>query len=135
MSASEDHTERARRVQGVQPWATVFRDPRGGPARIALEQTTSNEFRLLVGFRYRGSDREFLVTPESLPATDLASVAPPFARSSAATARTRWLRSCTITSSSTAPGQEPPVSRIEADNIFKEALEYLDVPPIRRTLM
>lgn len=135
MNANEQHTGGSRHTPVVQPWASVFRDPRGGPARIAIEQTTRNQFRLLVGFRYHGRTREFLVTPEDLPTTDLTSVPGPL----------RWFVSRYGTHTLAAllhdhlvrngAGLDPPVDRIEADGVFREALGYLDVPPIRRTLM
>jgi hypothetical protein len=135
MSSNEEQTERPRYTPSVQPWASVFRDPKGGPARIAIEQTTRNEFRLLVGFRYHGKSREFVVTPQDLPTTDLTSVPGPL----------RWFVSRYGTHTLAAllhdhlirngARLDPPVDRIEADTIFREALGYLDVPPIRRTLM
>lgn len=119
----------------VPPWASCFRDPNGGPARIMVEQITSNHFRLLTGFEYRGKARTFTITPDSLPVTDLTSVPGPLrwfvsrygVHTPAALLHDYLLRNGTVL--------EPTVSRVEADDIFRNALRFLEVPPIRRTLM
>lgn len=104
-------------------------------AEIMLAQVGDRRFRLVRPFRYVGASGEFIVTPEDLPGTDLASVPWPlrwFASGYGRHTAAALLHDHLIDSG----GQlDPPVPREQADRIFLEALEDLDVPVVRRRLM
>ncbi len=104
-------------------------------AEIVLAQVSDRRFRLVRPFRYIGAESEFIVTPEDLPGTDLASVPWPL----------RWFASGYGRHTAAAllhdhlvehgAGLDPPVLRKRADRVFLEALEDLGVPLVRRRLM
>lgn len=106
-----------------------------GEAEIVLAQVTDRRFQLRKGFCYRRESRTFVVTPDDLPDTDLATV--PFAL--------RWFASGYGRHTLAAllhdyllefgPGLDPTVNRVEADLFFRQAMADLRVPLVRRWLM
>ncbi len=106
-------------------------------AQVVIEQRSDTGFVLREGFRYRdeAAGYDFTVLPGDLPVTDLASVpwflrwfVPAYGRHSLAA----LLHDHLIENGSTLT---PPVSRVEADDVFSAALRDLDVPLVRRHLM
>jgi hypothetical protein len=107
----------------------------GDPARIVLRQTSPTSFELVEGFTYAGSTGTWRVTPADLPETDLASI-PQFmswfvsrygSHTLAALLHDHLVRN--------GPALDEPVSRMQADEVFLDALTDLDVPFLRSRLM
>ena len=105
------------------------------PARIVLRQTDPEHFELVEGFEYAGAGGHWRVTPADLPETDLASI-PLFlswfvgrygAHTLAALLHDHLVRN--------GPTLDPPVSRMEADEVFLRALTELEVPFLRSRIM
>ncbi len=104
-------------------------------AEIVLAQVSDRRFRLVRPFRYVAASGEYIVTPEDLPGTDLASVPWPlrwFASGYGRHTAAALLHDHLVDSGARLA---PPVSRKSADRIFLEALEDLGVPLVRRRLM
>jgi hypothetical protein len=105
------------------------------PARIVLRQVGDHQFELVEGFTYSGSAGTWTVTPADLPETDLASI-PQFMswfvsryghHTLAALLHDHLVRN--------GAALDPPVTRMEADEVFLEALTDLEVPYVRSRLM
>lgn len=108
----------------------------GVPARFVVEQIDDACFRPLLdlGFQYNRPDGStpILVTSESLPSTDFASI-PGFMG---------WFVSRTGRHTPAALVHDQLVAlgislgeRAAADDLFLEMMDELDVPPVRRTVM
>ena len=105
------------------------------PARIVLRQVGSSKFQLMEGFTYSGAAGTWTVTPADLPETDLASI-PQFmswfvGRYGSHTLAA-LLHDHLVRNGSTL---DEPVTRMEADEVFRQALTELDVPFLRSRLM
>lgn len=108
-----------------------------GPARVVIEQRSDTAFLLREGFRYVDGDAgmEITVLPSDLPVTDLTSVpwflrwfVPAYGRHSLAA----LLHDHLIENGRRLT---PPISRVQADDIFLAALRDLEVPLLRRWIM
>ncbi|MGH9209531.1 MAG: DUF1353 domain-containing protein [Acidimicrobiales bacterium] len=104
-------------------------------ARIVLLQTDATHFQLYEGFRYDGMAGQWTVTPTDLPDTDLASI-PPFLgwfasrygnHTLAALLHDHLVRN--------GARLEPVVPRSDADDVFRTALDELEVPYLRARIM
>jgi hypothetical protein len=112
----------------------------GEPAAFALQQVDDDRFRLLTPFRYQPADGSAVieVTPELLGLTDLASI--PRALGWFASRHGRHTPAALLHDQLVTPdpGHLPPGQRVDrttADALFAEALDALEVPPVRRWLM
>lgn len=112
-----------------------FRLDDDGPAEVVLAQVGDGRFRLVEGFRYAGPAGEVRVEPRDLPSTDLASI-PWFVRWFAS-AHGRHTPAALLHDHLVRNGAHlsPPVTRVDADRRFLEALAGLDVPAVRRYVM
>lgn len=106
------------------------------PARFVVEQEGDTRFRLLAGHGFQlnlaDGSAPVLVTDETLPVTDLASI-PGFL--SWFVSRTgRHTPAALVHDRLVTPGMDP-VARAAADDLFLDLMARLDVPPVRRTVM
>jgi hypothetical protein len=99
------------------------------PARFVLEQVEDDQFRLKVPFRYHppgGPDID--VTPQALGDTDLASV--PIFMSWFVSRHGRHTPAALV-HDQLVTDTMPAKQRAAADRIFLQAMDALDVPPVR----
>lgn len=103
------------------------------PARFVLEQVGDREFCLVDSFYYRTKNETFIkVTRASLGRTDLASVPLPlawFVRSAG-----RHTPAALVHDQLVFAGMESR-DRVAADREFRNAMDALDVPPVRSRVM
>lgn len=105
------------------------------PARIVLHQVTPQQFQLGEGFRYRGRAGAWIVHPQDLPNTDLASI--PRLMGWFANSYGRHTLGALLHDHLVRNGDalDPKVPRHRADDVFRIALGELGVPYLRSLIM
>lgn len=118
------------------PTAPFFSPDGSQPARFVLAQIGDSDFAVEEGFAYRGSGDEVEVSAETLVSTDLASIpwfmswfVPVHGRHTPAA----LVHDRLVGAAGGAP--DPRSARVEADDVFIEAMRATDVALLRRNLM
>jgi hypothetical protein len=133
MVVASSEAEAAPLVPGaLVPFRQLDRDLM---ARIVLLQKDTTNFALIEGFRYAGAAGSWTVQPADLQNTDLASV--PRFLGWFASRYGRHTLAALLHDYLVRNGQrlDPKVTRAEADDVFRVALDELDVAFVRARIM